>query len=200
MSRSTRLRWFVAGVLAVVTAHWLDPWAVTGLALPSAGDRDWGRLLRVIGFAPTWGLVALILWLEGRGTDRSEAMTGAALAVVLAVAVGGLGSEVLKLLFRRLRPDDVFAGYQFRPFTERPFSTSGLGLPSGHTLVAFSGAGALSVRFPRLAAVFFTLAAGCGLTRVFANAHYLSDVTVSAFLGTWIGQWAAGRRFGGERR
>lgn len=194
MTGASRLRWLVVAALAVAAAWLLDPWAVTGLALPSAGDRDWGRFLRIIGFAPTWGLVALILWLEGRGSREAEHLRSAALAIVIAVLLGGLGAEALKLVFRRERPEALFAGYSYRAFTDRPFSTRGLGLPSSHAMVAFAGAGAVAVAFPRIAWPVMLLAAGCALSRVFAHAHYLSDVTTCAFVGTWIGRWAAGRR------
>jgi membrane-associated phospholipid phosphatase len=55
-----------------------------------------------------------------------------------------------------------------------------MGLPSSHTLVAFAGAFALARLFPRARWVFYALAAGCGLTRVMATAHYLSDTVVAA--------------------
>jgi membrane-associated phospholipid phosphatase len=55
-----------------------------------------------------------------------------------------------------------------------------MGLPSSHALVAFAGAFALARLFPRARWVFYLLALGCGLTRVLATAHYLSDVIVAA--------------------
>ncbi len=45
----------------------------------------------------------------------------------------------------------------------------------------------------RAAPVLLALAAGCGLTRVFAHAHFLSDVVVGAIGGGWLGNVIAGR-------
>ena len=68
-----------------------------------------------------------------------------------------------------------------------------MGLPSSHTLVAFAGAAALARVFPRARWVFYVLAGGCAITRVMANAHFLSDVTVAACLGVAVGWMLADR-------
>ncbi|MGE0552958.1 MAG: phosphatase PAP2 family protein [Gemmatimonadales bacterium] len=171
-------------------AHLLDGWAA-GFRLPDVYEKDWGRLLRVMGFAPTWLLIAIAISLQesaGRRPDPSTRSTWR--VMVIAMIVGGLGSEVLKLLIRRERPGDS-GDYQFRSFAEDPFSTRGLGMPSGHTMVAFTGAAAIGRRFPRAAPILYGLAVGCGATRILAHAHFLSDVTAAAIGGTLAGRWAA---------
>lgn len=198
-SRGRVIRWLpiLAAVGLLLAAHGLDPWAGSALRLPSANDRDWGRLLRIMGFAPTWLVIAALFWLQSRtGTDRTEtaadlAQTGRAL--VLAVAVGGILAELAKLVIRRERPDGDFLSYHFREFASAPFSTKNLGMPSSHVAVAFAGAATLGRRYPRTAPVLLALAAGCGLTRIFAQAHFLSDVVGGALGGSAVGWWA-GRR------
>lgn len=184
----------IAGV-TIVVAHWLDPWAYRTLVAPSVGEKDWGRLLRILGFAPTWLAIAGLFWLESRQSARSTELRATAGAVVVAVIVGGLLSELAKLLIRRERPNLSAGVYQFRSFGLEPFDTSQLGMPSGHAMVAFSGAGALSRRYPRTAPLLLALAAGCGLTRVLAHAHFLSDVVAGAVGGGWLGA-AVADRFG----
>lgn len=191
-----RLIWLAAAALMVVIGHALDGYAYREWVWSAPADRDWGRLLRVLGFAPTWGVVALGFWLEGRGRssrDRPDPAVVTAQALVFAVVLGGIASEAAKLLIRRERPADAGGLYQFRAFDVDPFSTSRLGLPSGHTTVAFAGAGALAARYPRAAPLLFAVAAGCGLTRVFAQAHFLSDVVVGALGGGTIGRLVARR-------
>ena len=61
------------------------------------------------------------------------------------------------------------------------------------TYAALAGATVLARRYPRTTPLLLALAAGCGLTRVFAHAHYLSDVVAGALGGSAIG-WRAGRR------
>ena len=182
----------VAGV-AIVVAHLLDAWAQVNLVDSDIYDDDFGRLLRVMGFYPLWllGGMAILLtdWPAVRcWLARREACRRAGL-LILAPAVGGLVAEVGKVAFRRLRPGEVPGEYVFRSWAERPFYSGGLGLPSSHTLVAFAAAALMARLFPRAAPVWYLLAAGCGLSRVAAGAHFLSDVTVAAVLG-WLTAWA----------
>ncbi len=185
-----RTHWRVAlfGVAAVVVAHLLDPWAWQNLVDPEIYENDRGRLLRVIGYYPLWIALAVALYLETR--DR-----GRALFLGLTPGIGGLAAEVLKLLLRRERPRAHDGMYFFRDWGERTFSTSGLALPSSHALVAFAGAFALCKLYPRAWPIWLALAVGCGLSRVLAHAHFLSDVVVAA-LAAWFvveGCWRVAR-------
>lgn len=195
-----RLTLALGAGLIIAMAHWFDPWAYSHLALPSAGERDWGRMLRILGFAPTWGLVAALFWLESRRDGSAGAeLAITARALLVAVILGGLASEIAKMLIRRERPADSGGAYQFRAFEVEPFNTSRLGMPSGHTFTAFAGAAALGRRYPKAAPLLLALAAGCGFTRVFAQAHFLSDVAAGAVGGTWIGRFVTDKVAGRPR-
>ena len=61
-------------------------------------------------------------------------------ALLLGPALGGGIAEVLKLSIRRLRPNPDLFEYVFRPFADGPWSNRGMGMPSSHVLVAFTGA------------------------------------------------------------
>jgi len=98
-------------------------------------------------------------------------------------AVGGGLAELTKILVRRLRPSAEAGAYAFRAWSDRPFSTSGLGMASSHAGVAFGALAMLGLLFPRARPACYLLAAGCALSRVAAGAHFLSDVTVGAVLG-----------------
>jgi undecaprenyl-diphosphatase len=157
-------------------------------------EEDWGRLLRVMGFLPTWLAAALALWLHERGTIAAAKRR--ALLLIGSPIAAGLAAELLKLTFRRIRPLAAEGEYVFRSFTERPFSTGGLALPSSHTMVAFGAAAMLAYLFPRARWVWFGLAAGCGLTRILGQAHFLSDVVVGAVAAIATTAWLW-RRYGG---
>jgi len=133
-----------------------------------------------MGYWPTWLIVALALWLDGQPATvaawRGRLLIGAVTGV-------GLGGEVLKLLIRRERPNAHDGVSVFRPFTEHPFSTAGLSTPSSHALLAFAAAATLARLFPRTAVMWYVLAVGCGVTRLLAQAHFLSDVVLGALLG-----------------
>lgn len=149
-------------------------------------DLDWARLLRVMGFAPTWSIAALAMWLHERPEDARRAKARAWYLLVTPFA-GGLVAEIMKLLLRRERPNVLAGDYSFRLWSENPLSTSGLAWPSSHTMVAFAAATALARLFPRAKWVWYALAAGCGATRMLAHAHFFSDVTLGALLGWCVG-------------
>ncbi|MEP6781613.1 MAG: phosphatase PAP2 family protein, partial [Gemmatimonadaceae bacterium] len=156
---------------------------------PKVYERDWGRMLRSAGYLPTWLIVAIALW----GQDRHRTGWGwrGGLMILTPTASGAL-AELSKLVVRRLRPPDITAQftYAFRPFAERPWSTGGLGMPSSHMLVAMGAATVLARLFPRVWWLWYLIAAGCGYTRLLANAHYLSDVVAAAFIGWVVGDLA----------
>jgi membrane-associated phospholipid phosphatase len=184
--RSRWIRLLLFAVVAVALAHVLDGVAWRSARLLSVNDKDWGRLLRSMGYLPTWGVIALGFWLQQRDDPRRSRY---AWALLLGPALSGGVAEVLKLLIRRLRPNpDVFE-YVFRPFAEGPLSNRGMGMPSSHVLVAFGGAAVLAQLYPRARWLWYTLAAGCAATRVLAMGHFLSDVVAAAVLGVVVGGW-----------
>lgn len=179
--RANALRVGLVAAVLIALSLLLDRWAFQHLVYPPVHEHDWGRLLRSAGSLAFWTPLALAVWLESRIRARAGAMRSWLL--LLAPAVAGLAAEALKILLRRERPRLHDGEWVFRSFTDRPFSTSSLGLPSSHTMVAFAGAAILARLFPRAAPVAWGLAAGCGLTRVLSRAHFLSDVAVGALAG-----------------
>ena len=168
----------------VVAAHFADEFVWRAWRDPKVNDRDWGRLLRSMGYLPTWLIVAGGVWLHDKGRPRWGWRGGLLVAAPLA---GGAVAEMLKMLVRRLRPDaDVF-GYAWRPFSEHLLSTKGLGMPSSHTMVAFAGAAAMARVFPQGWWLWYLLAAGCAATRVLSLGHFVSDTVAAAFLGYAVG-------------
>lgn len=167
-----------------------DPWAFHHFRLPDVYDRDWGRALRSMGYWPLWIALSLALWLvdraRGRSVQRAAILAGA-------VTLAGVSDEVLKLLVRRDRPGVLDGAYAFRSWSDRPFDSSGFGMPSSHAIIAFAAAAALTELFPAAAIVWYTLAVGCAVTRVLSGAHFVSDVLVGALLGILIATWV-GRR------
>lgn len=165
----------------------LDGWAYAHLTDARVYDRDWGRLLRILGFWPTWVIAAGALWLQERGVVGLAKRR--ALLLVGAPALAGIAAEVLKLVFRRLRPLAADGEYAFRSLTDAPLSTRGLAFPSSHAMVAFGAAAILAYLFPRAKWVWFSLAAGCALTRVLARAHFVSDVVGGAIAAIATTAW-----------
>jgi membrane-associated phospholipid phosphatase len=184
-----------AALAALITAAALalDPWVWRHVEYSGVYDKDWGRLLRVFGSLVLWFPLALAVWLERRA--RGSLQAGRAWLLFWGPTVSGGVAELLKMLFRRERPGLHDGMTVFRAFSDRPFNTSALGMPSSHAMVAFGGAVVLARLFPGAAPLAYVLAAGCAMTRILARAHFASDVVVGALAG-----WAVGallwKRFG----
>jgi membrane-associated phospholipid phosphatase len=197
---ATVLRFCAVSLVLLALAHLVDRWAYQNLLHPGMTDSDLGRMLRVMGFLPLWaiGATALVLsdWPRRTAASVKPALTRGALLLGSAAA-GGIAAELLKLILRRERAWAHEGAYVFRPFTERPFSTGGLALPSSHALVAFCGLTMMAYLFPRARPVWYALAAGAAYSRVAAGAHFVSDVVLSGIVGValaaLIWRWHLGR-------
>jgi membrane-associated phospholipid phosphatase len=188
-SRRGFFLYLAIAIVCIVAAHLLDPLALELLRAPKIYESDFGRMLRVVGYLPLWGLLAVALLLVDWPTPsrwrRGVRLFGAA-------ALGGIVAELLKILIRRERPGlSADAFYSFRSWSDGLLATGGLGLPSSHALVGFAAAAMLSRLFPRATAIWWLLAIGCGLSRVAAGAHFLSDIVVAAVVGYAVG-WGVG--------
>lgn len=186
------LRIAAVAFAAIVLAHLGDRWAFSHLARPDIYDHDLGRMLRTVGFLPIWLVLAAALWLQSG--DRRRAL----LLALVPTAAGAL-CAILQVLIRRERPGLHGGAYYFRPFSDRPFHGAEFGMPSSHAMVSFSAAWLLCRFYPKAWPVWLLLAVGCAWSRVAAQAHFLSDVTVGA-VAAWMLVAVVWRRWGDERR
>jgi membrane-associated phospholipid phosphatase len=179
-------------IVAIVAAHLADRWAYAHLVYLDVYDHDLGRMLRTVGYLPVWWLVGLAVWLQTRD-NRSGLLLG------VVPTAGGAICDILQVLVRRERPRLHEGHYVFRSFTDRPFHGAEFGMPSSHTLVAFSAAWLLCRLYPRAWPVWIGLATACAVSRVESRAHFLSDVTVATIIAYFLVEivW---RRWGSETR
>ena len=194
MTRTALWGGVLAAAGALVLSVALDPWVFRNVTLAGVYERDWGRMLRVTGSLVFWAPLALAVWLAMRSAHHPR--PGRAALLFWGPALAGGVAELIKLAVRRERPGFADGAYVFRDFAERTWSTSGLGFPTSHGMVAFGGAAVLARLFPGTAPVAYALAAGCAVTRILAGAHFASDAVGGAIFGWAIGAllW---RRFGG---
>ena len=172
------LRIAVVATLIIGGAHLADSWAFSHLVQADVYDHDFGRMWRIFGYLPLWLLAAIALWTQTR--DRR-----AALLLALVPTAGGALCGILQVLLRRERPLLHDGHYVFRAFADRPLHGAEFGLPSSHAMVAFSGAWLLCRFYPRAWPVWIAMATGCAVTRVLAQAHFLSDVVVAG-VAAWF--------------
>jgi membrane-associated phospholipid phosphatase len=173
-------------ILVLVIAQLADQWIFHHFSYPGIYGRAWGRMLRDAGYFPFWALVALALVLHDwvpRTRATFYSASGRGLLLFWSTAVAGTAAEALKLILRRERPGLTDGLHVFRPWSDGPFSTAQLGLPSSEAAVAFAAAAALARLFPEARVLWYGVALGCALTRVASGAHFLSDVVLAALVG-----------------
>jgi undecaprenyl-diphosphatase len=129
--------------------------------------------------APIVTLAAGLMWWQRRKDDA---------VLVAAAALGGVAlNEVMKLHFKRLRPEVPWAFVH-----EHSFS-----FPSGHSMMAmvmygvivYKTQGNLRSKWAKaaLTAGAFLMVVGIGVSRVYLGAHYPSDVAGGYFVGAvWL--------------
>lgn len=134
-----------------------------------------------------------LLWLT-LGSVRAARQGDPAIALHLGALLGAesiLTNGVIKLAFRRVRPQEHFTHEEALPYgMRRPITSS---FPSGHAATAFMAAGMLSKGAPRLAPAYYTLAGLVAYSRVHVKMHHPADVVGGAVLGVALG--ALARRF-----
>jgi membrane-associated phospholipid phosphatase len=173
-------------VLLFLIAELTDQWIFHHFTFRAIYERPWGRMLRLAGYLPLWGVVALALILHDwvpRGLPTLPRASRRGLLLFWSAALGGIIAELLKIALRRERPGLTDGAHVSRPWSDHPFSTAQLGLPSSEVAVAFAAAAVLARLFPRAWLLWYALAVGCALTRVASGAHFTSDVLLAALVG-----------------
>ncbi|WP_259473461.1 phosphatase PAP2 family protein [Clostridium estertheticum] len=99
-----------------------------------------------------------------------------ALAALILSAI--LGDEILKNIFKRLRPSDTMP--TMNHLIARPLSYS---FPSGHSMSSFAVAGVLAKYFKKYVIEIISLASLIAFSRLYLYVHYPTDVLVGAILG-----------------
>ena len=101
--------------------------------------------------------------------------------VASAVVAANLTATGLKAAVGRERPEHSLDGIDV--LTPTPHDAS---FPSGHAATSFAAALVLTVAVPRLATVFFGLAAAIAYSRLYVGVHYPLDVLGGAVLGALV--------------
>jgi membrane-associated phospholipid phosphatase len=182
----SEIRFAVTLVLLFVLAQLADQWIFHHFTFHAIYERAWGRMLRLAGYLSLWGIVALALVLHDRAPRGPSTLPWAhrrGLLLFGSAALGGIIAELLKIVLRRERPGLTDGAHVFRSWSDQPFSTARLGLPSSEGAVAFARATALARLFPEGWLLWYALAVGCAFTRVASGAHFMSDVLLAALVG-----------------
>lgn len=114
---------------------------------------------------------------------QNEKMQSIGLRGSKALAISTVLFSASKKIIRRSRPDATDNPFDYAlPFAKSKFTST----PSGHTTIAFTIATTLAEEFPEkkwVAPVAYSLASLTGLSRIYHNRHWASDVLLGAALG-----------------
>ncbi|MCX5662055.1 MAG: phosphatase PAP2 family protein [Planctomycetota bacterium] len=171
-------------VLAFAVASYL--WLDRPLAERVRVRPDWLGLWasRLTELAEAWiylvflvPVFAFCLW------SRRKRLADAALLAWVGVAASGILVNVVKVILARARPKAYFSERHEYGFQFFRVGYEFNGFPSGHAATMGALAGALWIVWPRWRPVWVVVTVFFALTRVAAQAHFLSDVAVGYFLG-----------------
>jgi membrane-associated phospholipid phosphatase len=193
---------FIAGALLCAASFRFDaPVIALVAAHPSSLVRHAAQFFTRWGDFPPIVVLLLLLLLGARCLKQAFAIRVLVLTLGSAVA-GGLAANILRLLTGRARPSAsvppgwyglrahgkwIVGSYKYSSF------------PSAHTAVAIACVVPLWILLPPrqrlLIASPATLVALCiAASRILLNAHHLSDVLTSVWLGTFISTLICSRR------
>lgn len=176
-----------AGAAVLAGALLLDR-ALDG-AVPDGGGSELEPLSDALNYGGRPQYAAALLagtWAAGHLAGRGEVAQGA-WHVGAALAVGGVMNGALKYTVGRERPSTTSDPHRFRPLADENRWQS---FPSGHAVVAFSLAAAVSEesRRPWVTALAYGGAAAVAWSRVYEDKHWASDVTAGALIGIIAGR------------
>ncbi len=173
-------------------ALWLDrlnQWDVAGVRLIRGTLQNgfFDFLMPFISnkwnFTAPFGLLLLYVFLFRQKRDQILAIS--AVGVVLLVDAT---TQLLKLLFQRIRPCHVLQQLELI----RGASCGGsFSFPSNHASNVFALAAFISYNYPRLTIPCFAAAGLVGYSRVYVGAHYPIDVLAGLSWGVLLGLAAA---------
>ncbi len=137
----------------------------------------------------TFGILFLLLYPASRMKRwkayrwRLRKYAWVSLFLFVSIAVSGLLTDILKVIFARYRPVMLYETGKYG-FTFFKFSPARmLSFPSGHANTIFAFMTALYLTAPRFRFLCFAIAALVAASRVIIGAHFPSDVIAGAYLG-----------------
>ena len=106
-------------------------------------------------------------------------------SVMASILASGIITPTLKFVIGRERPNATTSSTVFHPF-----SGSDNAMPSGHATQAFAVASVISAHSDQVwvSVTAYTIAGLVGFARIYHNAHWTSDVTAGALIGTFVGR------------
>lgn len=162
---------------------------IRGFVKTNIKSAEWETLVQTLnkfGDGGVQAVIAIILMLAGYFNKNDRILRTGKFGLI-AIILAGIIVQIIKFTIGRPRPTLTDAGLNnFGPSLTIGFDS----FPSGHTASSFALAAVLSLVFPKGRYVFYSIAAIAGISRIYLDSHFASDVFAGALLGIWIG-WLA---------
>ena len=172
-----------AGVVAVGYAFDL-PMRNKTQAHQTAALDDMTRIVEPFGEGYSFAVLGIygIAGYVFHAPDARETFFDGIMASILA---SGIITPTLKFVIGRDRPSQSTSSTVFHPFQGSDNS-----MPSGHATQAFAVASVISAHSEEwwVSVTAYTIAGLVGFARIYHNAHWTSDVTAGAAIGTFVGR------------
>ena len=170
---------FLAAALLLIASFYLDPAALSWMKQhQSAGVRSFMELVSRLGDWP--GHVALgVVLMAFSYWRKNRRWTRVCAAMILACALAGLATRVVKISAGRARPNvESEVGWNGPRFNPR-FNS----FPSGHTAASTAFFATLAFASWRVGLPLLAVPLLIAFSRMYVAAHHLSDVVCAAMIG-----------------
>jgi len=150
-------------------------------------SRNNSFLNSVENFGTTYAFATMgAFYAFGLAADNQHSVQVAEDAVI-ASAISATINQTIKVTINRSRPRDNVGTSDFQGFTGINNNSS---FPSGHTTEAFTVAAVIASSYEEdwVSYAAYSVAGLVGVARMYNDAHFASDVTASAIIGTYVGR------------
>lgn len=162
---------------------------IRGFVKTNIKSAEWETLVQTLnkfGDGGVQAVVAIIMIFAGHLKKKANLLKTGKYGL-FAIIAAGIAVQIIKHIIGRPRPTLTDAGIS----NFGPSISIGLdSFPSGHTASSFALAAVLSSAYPKGKYIFYSLAGIAGISRIYLDSHFASDVFAGTLLGIWIG-WLA---------
>jgi membrane-associated phospholipid phosphatase len=183
-SSPTRKVWIYLAAFAVigmVAAFFLDQAVAAWISAHTSSELK--RMMEIVSKVGDWPahLIAGLVGMAIAWVAKSKVWLRIFMAMLIALALAGLAGKVIKFATGRARPSVKTEEHWNGP----RWSSKYHAFPSGHTASSTAFFVALFLKRKKIGAPLLLIPVLIGLSRMVVGAHYLSDVTFAAILGTF---------------